>query len=157
MLNIANKPHQLFTPPGTQGAIAMYLQHTNGKRAVAFSVTVEHAQMVAEQFNKAGIQAEFVTGGTNQAERLKIIDRFNSGRTLVLCGSQVLHQMKIQAEAVIILNPTRSKAVFADQLRTASKPPAVVIDLADNTLRHGLPMGFAGSIITPVRPANGYY
>lgn len=116
----------------------------NGARAIAFCVNVEHAKLLAFQFNMAGIPAESLDANTKTEDRLKILAEFASGAITVLTNCGILGEGYDcpAAEVVIMVRPTLSLGLYLQQigrvLRTAGgKTEARVIDHAGNVERHG--------------------
>jgi len=157
--------------------VAAYSSHCAGKKAVVYCATVMHAEAVAAAFNASGIPAAAVLGGQNNAERTANIERFQFGDLLVLTNVGVLLTdfRRPEVDAVIMADPTQSSTKYlqqvaaalaprfaqgmptltSDQRRAAieasSKPFAIVLDLAGNLLRHGIPD--VGPAPEPEQPA----
>lgn len=127
-------------------AISHYRQLCNGKRAVAFAVSVAHSQHIAEQFNAAGIPAEHVDGSMQSFERDAIVERFKRGETLILTNCELFGEgFDVPAiEAAILMRPTKSLSLYLQQAGRALRPlpgktEAIILDHAGNSLTHGLP------------------
>lgn len=130
----------------TGDAISHYKRLCNGKRAIAFCVSVAHAKVIAESFNKEGIKSESIDGSLDSEERRRRITNFREGRTQVLTSCDLVSEgFDLPAiEAGILLRPTASTGLYLQQvgrcLRTADgKSESIILDHAGNTLRHGLP------------------
>jgi len=130
----------------TGDAISHYKRLAAGKRAVVFCVSVEHARVIAEAFNKEGIPSENIDGSLDSEERKRRIKDFREGRTLVLTSCDLVSEgFDLPAiEVGISLRPTASEGLWLQQvgrcLRTAAgKANAIILDHAGNTHRHGLP------------------
>jgi DNA repair protein RadD len=133
-------------PKITGSALAHYQKHASGKRAVAFCVSVEHANHVAEQFRADGIPAMSIDGGMDSVLRQSILDGFSAGRTLVLTSCDLISEgFDVPAiEAAILLRPTQSLGLYLQQVGRAlrafeGKREAIILDHAGNVARHGLP------------------
>ena len=125
--------------------VAKYQEFTPGKRAVAFCVTVHHAQNLARAFNEAGIKAATISGDTPLDERKRIYKAFRAGDILVMTNVMVLSEGWDEplCEVGIGARPTQSRALFVQQLgrilRLApGKSIATWLDLTDNCLKHRL-------------------
>ena len=59
-------------------------------KTLVFAVSIEHARILTDCFNKAGIKAAYVVSGTPQAEREKIYDRYRTGDLQVLVNMNIL-------------------------------------------------------------------
>ena len=144
------KQRQLATimdkPSITGDAVQHYSTLCPGKRAVAFGVSIEHSQHIAEQFRAAGIAAEHVDGQMDHGARDAAVTRFVAGETLVLCNADLFGEgFDVPAiEAAILLRPTQSLSLYLQQVGRALRPApgkqhAIILDHAGNSLRHGLP------------------
>jgi DNA repair protein RadD len=144
------KQRQLSTvmdkPSITGDAVQHYQQLCAGKRAVAFGVSIEHSQHIAEQFRANGIPAEHVDGQMDHGARDHAVARFVRGETLVLCNADLFGEgFDVPAiEAAILLRPTQSLSLYLQQVGRALRPApgkahAIILDHAGNSLRHGLP------------------
>jgi DNA repair protein RadD len=134
------------TPSITGSALAHYQRLIPGRRAVAFCVSIEHAQNVAKDFSAAGIAAVSIDGAMDGALRRSILRDFSSGKTLVLTSCDLISEgFDLPAiEAAILLRPTQSLGLYLQQVGRAlrifpGKTEAVILDHAGNAKRHGLP------------------
>lgn len=116
-----------------------------GKQAVAFCVSIQHSQQVAQQFRDAGIKATHFDGNTPKQERKKIMDDFRDGKIQVLTNCALISEgVSIDGiEAVIMLRPSMSTSLVLQQwgraLRYAPGKTAIILDCVGNYTRHGLP------------------
>lgn len=122
-----------------------YRKHAELKTTVIYCSTVKHSVKMAEVFNQAGYKAEHIDGTTPEKERIKIIDRFRSGETLILTNVDIISvgfDLK-DIECCIMLRPTQSTALFVQQSGRALRPrenkTAIILDHVGNYTRHGLP------------------
>lgn len=60
-------------------AVAHYRRYCDNQSAIAFTITVEHAGHVVEQFKSAGYQAAVLTGSTPDKERVRMIKDLGIG------------------------------------------------------------------------------
>lgn len=130
----------------TGDAVTHYRKHAHNRSAIAFTVTVEHAGHVVEQFKKAGYQAAVLTGSTPDKERSRMIRDLSNGSLQVLASCNVVSEgTDIPAVfAAILLRPTDSYALAMQQIGRAlrcypDKERAIILDHADNVRRHGMP------------------
>ena len=130
----------------TGDAVEHYRRHADGRRAIAFCVSVLHAEHVAAEFRQAGIAAEFLDGSLDAGERDARIRRFERGETLVLSSCDIVSEgFDLPAiEAAILLRPTKSLALYLQQVGRAlrpfpGKPYAVILDHVGAVAAHGLP------------------
>lgn len=133
-------------PSITGKAVDHYRKLCDGKQAVAFCVSVEHAQHVAEEFRRAGYAAESVDGKLDRDVRSGIIGSFARARTKILTSCDLVSEGFDcpRIEVGISLRPTQSLGLWRQQsgriLRPfAGKDCATLLDAAGNTLRHGFP------------------
>lgn len=133
-------------PSVTGDALAHYLKHSAGKRALAFTVSVKHAHHVAEQFRAAGISAYALDGGTDRGIRRQALADFRDGKILVLASCDLFGEgLDVPSvEAGILLRPTASMGLYLQQVGRCLRPftgktQALVLDHAGNVNRFGLP------------------
>ena len=133
-------------PSITGDAVEHYRRLATGKRAVAFCVSVAHAQHVAAEFMSAGIAAEFLDGTMDALERDRTIKRFEAGETLVLTSCDIVSEgFDLPAiEVAILLRPTQSLSLYIQQVGRAlrtfpGKDEAIILDHVGAVVTHGLP------------------
>lgn len=131
-------------PKITGSAVAHYQKHAAGKRAVAFCVSIAHAEHTAEQFRAAGFTAASVDGKMDQGLRDRAIADFRAGRLNVLTSCDLISEgFDLPAiECAILLRPTRSLGLYLQQVGRAVRPSpgkthTLVLDHAGNTAMHG--------------------
>lgn len=133
-------------PTITGCAIEHYRRLADGVPAIAFCVSVAHAQHVAAQFRAAGYTARCVDGNTPQADRDGAIAGLARGTLDVLTSCEIISE-GVDVPVVgcgILLRPTKSTALALQQMGRILRPApgkreAVILDHAGNCLRHGLP------------------
>jgi DNA repair protein RadD len=128
----------------TGDAVKHYLTLCPGKKAIAFCVSVKHAEQVAEAFKMAGVPAECIHGGMEQGKIAAVIDRFSKGSTRVMTSCDLVSEGfdVPSCEVAILLRPTKSYSLFAQQAQRATriapgKAMAYILDHANNTRVHG--------------------
>lgn len=139
-------------PKLTGNIISHWCKYAEGMRTVAFAVNVAHSQHLADSFNKAGIPAAHLDGGTPKGERKSIIQGYAAGRIKVLTNVDLfgegfdlsaIAQQDVTIDAVIQARPTQSLALHLQQVGRALRPApgkvAVILDHAGNAMRHGFP------------------
>jgi superfamily II DNA or RNA helicase len=130
----------------TGDAVKEYREHADHQPAIAFCVSVEHAQHVADSFREAGYRADAVHGAMAMPERDRLIAGLGTGEIEVLTSCEILGE-GIDAPAVgavILLRPTMSVTIYLQQIGRGMRPAPgkselVVLDHAGNVARHGLP------------------
>jgi DNA repair protein RadD len=127
-------------------AVSHYRRHCDGAPAVAFCVSVEHAEHVAEAFRGAGYRSASIDGTMPREIRRGILDEFSRGALNVLTSCDLISEgFDVPGiAAAILLRPTQSLALYLQQvgraLRTApGKAHATILDHVGNSARHGAP------------------
>lgn len=133
-------------PTITGDAVAHYVEHASGKRCVVMCVTLKHAQHVQQQYESAGVAAEFLHGGLTDKERELMLARFEAGETHVLTNCQLMIEgIDVpMIEVVQWLRPTQSLIIWMQGngrgLRPADgKDHLLILDHVGNWQKHGLP------------------
>ena len=135
----------------TKGVIDNYLQHANGKKAIAFNVNIEHSKEMSDLFNAAGIPSAHLDGTTDKRLRDRIVKDFAKGKYKVLNNVSLFTEGYDvpDIECVIINRATRSLGLYVQivgrGLRPSqSKDHCIVLDHGDNTIRHGFVEDYDG-------------
>ena len=133
-------------PTITGDAVAHYRKLCDGVPAVAFCVSVAHAEHVAEQFRLSGYRAESVDGSMTDDERKRILNGLENGSVQVVCSCDIISEGTDipKIAAAILLRPTMSEGLFLQQVGRAlrvtdGKEHAVILDHVGNCKRHGMP------------------
>jgi superfamily II DNA or RNA helicase len=133
------------TPRITGDAVTHYRKFCPNQRAVAFCISVAHAQHVADQFCAAGVPAASIDGTLEPEVRSKRVEDLTAGKILVLTSCELISEgFDLPAvNAAILLRPTHSLSMHLQQLGRALRPfpgktHAVILDHVGNCLRHGL-------------------
>lgn len=128
------------------GIVSTWRQFAAGKRTIVFCVDVQHAMEIQGLYQGAGVSAGVLTGEMPAAERRATIRAFQSGELLVLTNCGIISEgFDVPGvEAVQILRPTKSEALYLQQvgraLRVApGKEYAIILDHTQNWQLHGLP------------------
>jgi len=87
-------------------------------RAIAFCVSVAHAEFMTHQINAAGIPAMCVVGTTPKAEQLRAPKRLASGEVNVLVTVDLYNEgIDIpEVDTLLLLRPTQSPVLFQQQI-----------------------------------------
>ena len=112
------------------------IEIVGGKRTLVFAASVEHAERMAEMFNRhrAGMAA-WVCGKTDKDDRARILQAFASGAVQVVCNCGVLTEGfdNPAVEVVIMARPTKSRALYAQMAGRATRPAdAIAHELNDH-------------------------
>ncbi len=102
------------TPEMNELVANSYIQRAIDRKAVCFSVTVAHAQNLAETFKNRGIAAEAIYGDMPAFERAETLKRFQNGDISVLTNCQILTEgwNCPEVDCIIVAKPTESKGLF---------------------------------------------
>lgn len=126
--------------------VAHYRKLADGLPAVAFCVTVEHAENVAREFRAQGYRAMSADGTMSDADRKRVIGGLATGEVQILCTCDLISEgTDIPAiAAAILLRPTMSEGLYLQQVGRALRPMAgkenaIIIDHVGNCRKHGLP------------------
>lgn len=133
------------TPRITGDAVSHYRRLCPNQRAVAFCISVAHAQHVADQFCAAGVPAASIDGTLDPEVRAQRVADLTAGKILVLTSCELISEgFDLPAvNAAILLRPTHSLSMHLQQLGRALRPfpgktHAIILDHVGNCLRHGL-------------------
>lgn len=133
-------------PKITGCAIDHYLSICPDAPAIAFCVSIAHANDVAAKFRQRGINAQALTSEMDRAQIRAAIKALGEGRIQVLTSCDIISEGTDVpvVTAAILLRPTHSLGLFLQQvgrvLRPApGKPHAIILDHVNNLKRHGLP------------------
>ena len=133
------------TPRITGDAVTHYVRFCNRQRAVAFCISVAHAQHVADTFNSCGIPSASIDGTLDPEVRKQRVENLTAGKILVLTSCELISEgFDLPAvNAAILLRPTHSLSMHLQQVGRALRPypgktNAIILDHVGNCLRHGL-------------------
>ena len=114
------------------------------KSTVVFCSSQKHSRHVCEQFNRAGITAEYIDANTDEDERKGILQRVTNGQTTVLCNVYIAsYGLDIPSlECAVIARPTKSLVLYLQTVGRVLRPfqgkdHAIVIDHAGVITEHG--------------------
>lgn len=122
-----------------------YRKFAEGKKAVCYCVSVKYSELMAEQFQKAGIPAAHLDGETPKSERDQIIQQFRDGEIMVLCNVDLISEGFDVPDCgcAILLRPTKSLTLYIQQsmrcMRYQPEKRAVILDHVGNVRRFGMP------------------
>jgi superfamily II DNA or RNA helicase len=133
-------------PTVTGDAVAHYTKLCPRVPAVAFCVSVSHAEHVATEFRDAGYVAYSVDGSMDDDTRSRILAGLGNGSVHVVTSCDLISEgTDIPAiGCAILLRPTKSEGLYLQQVGRALRPYAgktttIILDHVGNTLLHGLP------------------
>lgn len=111
-------------PKITGDAVQQYLKICPDVPAVAWCITVEHAQHVADAFNASGISAVMLCGEHDGAYRDKVLRQLETGEVKVVTFVGILIEGVDQPAigAIILLRPTMSLASYLQVIGRGLRP-----------------------------------
>jgi DNA repair protein RadD len=138
---------ELMSKPMIVGStVEHYKKITPGRRAVAFCVSVKHAESVAQSFRDAGISAQSIDGGMDRTLRSTMLSSFEAGDIKVITSCDIISEgFDVPAiEVVILLRPTKSLGLYLQQVGRGlrvfpGKTEAVIFDHVNAYRTHGAP------------------
>jgi superfamily II DNA or RNA helicase len=123
--------------------VAAYRRHATGRKALVYTATVASAHKMAAAFRKAGISAEAINGKATPRARQAVLDRFRSGKTIVLVNCALLTEGfdEPSIDCIVIARPTLSRPLFEQMMGRGNrthpgKSDCLIIDLVGASDRH---------------------
>lgn len=123
-------------------------KYAAGRRALAFTASVDGAYRLAERFNDAGIKAIAADGSTSKRERGNILAAFRAGRYDVLCNCALFTEGLDVPEVSCIhqVRPTKSDSLYVQMVGralriVAGKQDALILDYAPQEARNVVMLG----------------
>ena len=110
-------------------------------KTLVFTVSIEHAKLLTERFNSAGIKAAYVVSETPQYEREKIYDRYRTGDLQVLVNVNILTEGTDlpMTQTVFLTRQTISTILMTQMIGRALRGPeaggtaeAYIVSFIDN-------------------------
>ena len=115
-----------------------YINKGEGRKALCFGVTVQHAHVLSHLFRLQGISSQPIYGNMPRSERDGILEDFKEGHIQVLCNCQVLTEGfdAPDVSCVIIARPTRARGLYQQMVGRGlrlypNKKDCLVLDLCD--------------------------
>ena len=136
----ANRPDVM-----TAGVVKFWQKDFGDRPTIAYAVSVDHASNLASVFNDAGIPAAVILGDTSSEERNKAIANFRAGTLKMLVNVVVATEGfdLPDASCIVIARPTMSLALYLQMVGRGLRPKdggdCLILDLAANSEKHGLP------------------
>ena len=102
----------------------------NGRKALLFASSVNHAQRLSEIFERYNLTSAYVSGKTPKSERAKIVKDFASGEIRVLCNVGCFTEGfdDPAVEVVVMARPTKSRALYSQMVGRGTRPLAGIVD-----------------------------
>ena len=141
-IELANEDRDVWTA----GALRFWQKHCEKRQTVVYAVSVRHAQNLVAMFSDAGIPTGVLLGDTPTAERSRLLHEFQDGTIKALVNVAVATEgfHLPDAACVMLTRPTMSLSLYLQMVGRGLRPKqddgdCVILDLAGNSLRHGLP------------------
>ena len=134
----------LVDDPARNAFIAeKYLEHCQGRKAIAFACNIAHAKNLVSACSDAGITAEWVSGV--DSDRADKLERFAKGEFQVLANCQILTEGfdDRSVDAILLARPTKSRSLFAQMIGRGlrlneGKTDCKILDFVDTCGKHSL-------------------
>lgn len=130
----------------TGDIVAHYVAHGMDGKALYFTPTVAYAQTLADEFVRAGIDANHVSGHDTPERRQDMMQGYKDGRIKVMVNCEVLTKGFDQPDIMVggLARPTRSLSLHIQMcgrfIRAfEGKDKAIIFDHAGNIERLGFP------------------
>ena len=141
-IELANEYRDIWTA----GALRFWKKHCENRQTVVYAVSVRHAHNLLAMFSDAGVPTGVLLGDTPTAKRAKLINQFQDGTITALINVAVATEGfdLPDAACVMLTRPTMSLSLYLQMVGRGLRPKqddrgCVILDLAGNSLRHGLP------------------
>jgi superfamily II DNA or RNA helicase len=119
-------------------------KYSERRPTVSFAVNVAHSLHIRDEFNKSGVRAEHIDGGTPKAERDTVLARLASGATELVTNCMVLTEGWDMPEVAccILARPTKKMGLYRQMIGRVLRPAegkrdAIILDHSGAVFRHG--------------------
>lgn len=160
--NAKDLEKKINTPARNELVVKKYLEITGGKKALFFTVDIQHAEDLAAELVRQGVKASAVSSRTPDDMRRQVFEMHKSGQLTALCGANVFLEGYDDPtiEVGCMVRPFRSGLIYrqavgrvlrpypAPEALSAMrsegvepswiKPCAIIIDYVDVSSRHSL-------------------
>lgn len=114
-----------------QGIAGATIQTIENRRAIVFTASVKHAEMLCNIFNRhRDGMAEWVHCGTEKHIRREILRHFATGKIQVVCNCGVLTEGFDDpgVEVIVMARPTKSRCLYAQMVGRSDRPLPGIVD-----------------------------
>jgi superfamily II DNA or RNA helicase len=126
-------------------AARAWLANAAGRRTIVFTPTIRLAEEMAYAFQRAGVDAEMVSGQTPLDDRRDLLRRFQAGDITVVANAQVLTEGFDDpgVECIMIARPTKSAGLYQQMVGRGTriypgKTDCLIIDIVGAASEHSL-------------------
>lgn len=136
---------RMQNPVLVAGVVETWLRLGEDRPTLVFAVDRAHARKLADEFEMAGVPAEYVDMKTPRDERTRIGRRLAQGQVRVIVNVATLTTgIDWDVRCIVLARPTKSEMLFVQivgrGLRLADgKADCLILDHSDTTLRLGFP------------------
>lgn len=104
----------MHTPQMNELIVNAFIEQARRRKTVCFSVSIAHAQTLAEVFRSRGITSEAIHGDMPFKDRSDLLQRFQNGKISVLINCQILTEGWDcpEVDCVLVAKPTQSKGLY---------------------------------------------
>ena len=120
-----------------------YEKLAKNKQAIAYCVSIKHAEKICELFNENGYEAKCIHSKLPKKEREEILKDFKENKFKIIVSVDCISEgiSLPSCEVCLMLRPTQSYALYIQQgMRALTPTPnkrAIIIDYVGNVFRHG--------------------
>lgn len=149
-------------PERNKLVVEKYKEIADGKKALFFTVDIQHAKDLADELNKQGVSALPMYSGMSEEDRAYAMEAHRTGRITALTNAMMLTEGydDPSVEVICVVKPTKSRVVYTqiigrglrpfpspEALATFQKsgqepkwikPACIVIDFVDVSSKHTL-------------------
>ena len=129
----------LIIPKRNEAIYEIFSEHAQSKPTIAFCVSIDHAEKMAQFFNSKGIKSIAIHSQLTKKEKAARIALFEKKEVQVVCVRDLFNEGVDfpETQVVLFLRPTESKIIFMQQLgrglRLAiNKSNIIVLDFIGN-------------------------
>ena len=126
------------TDPLNQLVVESYLEKASGRKAIAFSTSIAHAEALAARFKACSLRCEAIHSNLPTDERQRLKKAFQESEIDILVNPTLLCEGydEPSIEAVIIARPTKSAGLFQQMVGRGlrlypNKKDCIVLDFGD--------------------------
>ena len=131
------------TEKRNQRVVDAWTKLASDRKTMVFTVDIQHAKDLAEEFCKTGVKAEAIWG--DDPEQDEKIKRYDNGETQILCNCNLFVEGYDDPSiaCIVLARPTTSGILFTQMVGRGTrlfdgKVDLLVIDVVDGTSKHSL-------------------
>lgn len=104
--------------------VKSYLEYSKGESAIVFCSGVDHAHHIAELFNRAGVPAKCVEGGTERGLRSDWVSDYRKGKIKILTNHAVFTTGfdAPETSTIIMARPMKSSLTYTQAVGRGLRP-----------------------------------